>query len=242
MSSVGAIQKGRSPRYPRISLDKAIGYVQKLYEGAHRTQLDADTAVRVMGFGNPSGASAIALGAVRQFGLVDGLRNNVQVSDLAMQILEPSSMSERSAAFQQAAKSPEVYKRVLEKFSGILPNSDDAVRSYLIRELSFSKAGADDCITAMRETLRSITNNVSEDESVDAFLPDDIPHELEIPASTKGSNLLKQAQGAVSSEVIRIPLSRDCVVEMRFDGTITQASLVRLVQHIDLMKDVWAED
>jgi hypothetical protein len=228
------IRKERSPRYPRIPLLKTMQYVERLYEGAHRSLVDSDTAIRVMGFANPSGASAVALGAVRQFGLVDGLRGPVRISDLAMRILEPSSQLERRDALKDAAQKPEIFSKILDQFGGQLPNSDEPVRSFLIREMQFSKSGADDCISTLRDTMREI-------EGPEGFETGDVESLQEKPASEATIDLTR-SQPQSSRELIRIPLSKDCVVELVFHGQVTGAAIDRFVQHIQLMKDVWIED
>lgn len=247
MASKEGFSKGRSPRYPRISLDSAIGYARRLYDEAHRASVDVDTAARLMGFSGRSGASQIALGAVRQFGLVDGLRGSVRISDLAMRILQPSSADEEEDAWNEAAFSPEIYDAVVAEFDGELPKSDEPLKAYLIRSRGFSKAGADDCITTLRSTLselESFRSSLRQEQAPAPAAP--VPSADDAPKAATSEPAPAREQAPVASaqdfELVRIPLTRDCTAELRLLGSVSSAAIDRLVQYIELMRDVWAED
>jgi hypothetical protein len=197
-----------------------------------------------MGFTSKSGSSAVALGALRQFGLVDGLRGSVRVSDLALRILEPSSLQEEAEAKREAAFKPDIYEKLLQHFGGELPRSDEPIRAYLIRTLAFSKVGADECMAVLRRTMAEL--------SVTEFA-----HALEVPPREEASpqdtvplaNPVEPPKGGQPeavyvpvSELIRIPLTKDCTAELRLIGEITPAAIQRLVQYIELMTDVWAAE
>lgn len=235
-----SISKGRSPKYPRISLDTAVVYARRMYENAHRTTLDPDTAARVMGFSGKSGASAVALGAVRQFGLVDGLRGSMRISDLALRILQPSSRQEEVDARHEAAFSPEIYDSVVSHFDGELPKSDDAIKAFLIRSLGFSQSGADDCIGTLRKTIDELDAYQPEPSIAMAPIVVDEPTAPSLPP--KETKLTETSPASQSSdEFVRIPLARDCYAELRLYGTVTDSAVDRLVQYIQLMKGAWAE-
>jgi hypothetical protein len=253
MSTALEISKGRSPRYPRIPLQDAIVHARALYDGAHRSVISSDTAYRVMGFNGKNGSSATALGAVRQFGLVDGLRGDLRISNLALRLLEPSSREEYVIALKEAATQPEVFSELFSHFDGVIPKSDEPVRSYLIRSLNFSRSGADECIESLRRTLSDVEKDVppassppaaeldgagdglSKNESVavdvETLVSHAIPARVSIPEPS-----------VVSSDFVRIPLTRNCVAELRFSGPISGDAVQRLIKYIELMKDVWAED
>lgn len=244
MSKEG-FQQGRSPRYPRISLETAVGYARRFYDEAHRAAVDVDTAARLMGFSGKSGASQIALGAVRQFGLVDGLRGTIKISDLAMRVLQPSSADEEEEAWHEAAFSPGVYDAVVAHFDGELPRSDEAIKAYLIRSAGFSKAGAEDCITTLRRTLSELEtfrSNLRQQDGPSAS--SEYPNKTDrAPDPARAEQATTQTLAVDgNSELVRIPLTRDCTAELRLLGTVTSAAIDRLVQYIELMREVWAEE
>ncbi|RYG85520.1 MAG: hypothetical protein EON58_22900, partial [Alphaproteobacteria bacterium] len=147
----------RSPRYPRVNLTKAIDLIERLYKGAHQSRVDVDTAARVIGYSNSSsGAAAGSIGALRQFGLVDGLRGDLQVSDLAMRIIQPMNEQERLEAMREAAGRPEIFGSILGQFNGELPRSDEPVKAFLVRQQGFSQGGAEEVIATLRETVAGL--------------------------------------------------------------------------------------
>jgi len=234
------VSQGRSPRYPRFPLLASVNYARKLYDGAHRSTVDTLTAYRVMGFAGKSGASATALGATRQFGLVESSKGGVRISDLGLSVLQPSSDEEYISALHQAAKQPQVFEQILSHFDE-LPRSDEPIRSYLIRNLGFSKSGADDCIAALRETLGELPSKSGSQST---------PESIDGPRDFKGSQhqapvrvpSIAESAHPLENSVMRFPLTRDCEAELRFSGPLSAQALDRLGRHIELLKDVWSSE
>jgi hypothetical protein len=251
MSRIVASERSRSPRYPSHSLDQAIDFANKIYDGVHRSSTDSVTAVQLMGFAGKSGASATALGSVRQFGLIEGIGENTRISDLALKILEPADQTERANAINASALLPTVFSQILGRFGERLPPANEPIRAYLIRDLGFSKSGADDCLEALRATIQ-----FAQSQSINSTEPSH-DYQVQNSPSTKDSGNDRGLIGKISqtfamenvasfpeeeSELIMIPLTRDCRASLRFHGKITEKAVANLMRHIDLMKDVWAED
>ena len=240
------IPTGRSPRYPRISLTDAIRHAKRLYDGAHRNTIDTNTAYRVLGYNGKTGASATVMAALRQYGLVSGLRGHVAVSDLALRILEPSSRSEYADAIGEAAKAPEPFKAILSHFSEKIPNSDEPIRAFLIRTLGFSKAGAEECISSLRETLSEAEVQSHWHREVQQAEESNEAAALQALTVSEptllAQDVFPQSETVNSSEFIRVPLSRECTVELRFVGAVTKPAIDRLIGYIELMRPIWSED
>lgn len=241
------VSTGRSPRYPRISLADAIRHAKRLYDGAHRSVIDTNTAYRVLGYSGKTGASATVLGALRQYGLLSGLRGDVSVSDLALRILEPSSRAEYADAIVESANTPDVFKAISDQFSAKIPNSDEPIRAFLIRSLGFSKAGAEECISSFRESLSEAsmqagsTSHSGELEPVQTALA---PGDAAIPLQPMilAKDVFAANEFGNETEFVRVLLSRECTAELRFSGSITREAIDRLLAYIELMKPIWAEE
>ncbi|UIJ45374.1 hypothetical protein LZK98_20425 [Sphingomonas cannabina] len=227
----------RSPRYPRISLLAAVNHTSRFYEEAHRSAIETDTAYKILGFSGKSGTSATVLGALRQYGLLEGLRGTVRISDLALAILEPSSNQEKKDALEMAAFKPEIFSEIRTHFSGHIPRSDEALRSYLIRNKDFSSSGAGDCIASLRQTISEI-GTIAEEEVVD---PNPARGTVEEP-NTATAEISISRSPASDRLVERLTLSRTCNVELAFEGPLTETALNRLIQHIEIMKAVWTDE
>ncbi len=227
----------RSPRAPRYSLAETISYVSRIYNAVHRSPVDAMSAYQLMGFAGKSGTSATALGSVRQFGLVDGVGDRTRVSDLALRILEPATPEELHDALREALRQPAVFNAVMERFEGRIPTANEPIRAFLIRDLGFSKQGAEDCIAALRTSIKQV-GDVNSDRPASA---EESTHQTNADADEISAERLRE-QPNTGRELIRMPLTKECSVELRFDGSVTIKAVENLIRHIDLMKDVWAED
>lgn len=239
------VSRSRSPKYPRISLGDTITYARRLYVEAHKAKVDADTAVQLMGFSGKSGASSVALGAVRQFGLVDGLRGDIQISDLALRILQPVSRQEEEEAMLEAAMRPDVFDALSIHFERDFPKSDEPIKAHLIRTMGFSQPGAIECVSSLRKTLEEIERFSVSPKDPGLGL---IESATDSHSASWSSEPVAAPEAVISTqitsaqeELVRIPLSKSCTAELRLIGDIDQTSIDRLVQYIELMRGVWAE-
>ena len=238
----------RSPRYPRISLGSALDHAKSIYQGAHRSAISSDTAYKLMGFSGKTGSSAAALGAIRQFGLVDGLRGDLKISALALRIFEPESIFEYAEAIEKAAFNPDIFQEISTQFGGRIPPADEPIRAFLIRNHDFSSAGANDCIAALRETLTEV-ERFTEVSVVDR---DEVATENLV--RTRDANVQSQSKmkadveelaphdPAVPVRVAKLPLSKESEADIRITGKITAAGIDRLIAYLDVMKDAWLDE
>ena len=229
----------RSPRYPRIDLSKAIALVERLYDGAHQSKVDADTAAQVIGYSNSaSGAAAVALGALRQFGLVDGLRGDVSVSELAMRIIKPMNDEEQIEALHEAANKPDIFTNVLNQFPDGLPRSDAPISAFLVRQLDFSQGGATEVISVLRATMDR--------------LPSPSPISVPLVPSSPGlseegevardearpfSSRSQTAEASLEGDLVVLPLGPNCRAELRMIGEVSLKAYDRLIRHLELLKE-----
>jgi hypothetical protein len=232
-------ERVRSPRAPKHSIGEAIAFVEKIYEGVHRSAVDSYTVFKLMGFAGKSGSSATALGSMRQYGLIEGVGDRTRVSQLALQILEPSSSSERARAIREAVGRPEVFRAILDRFEGRLPAANEPVRAFLIRELSFSKAGAEESLASLRQSMALVA-----DLNDETPLPAEDRQE-EIGTEDRSHPLRTSRLGVAQrdgEELMRYVLTKECSVEIRFQGEISERAISTLIRHIELLKEVWAEN
>jgi hypothetical protein len=237
----------RSPRYPRQNLTKSLEMTRKLFDGAHQSKLDMDTAAKIIGYSSSaSGAASSALGSLRQFGLVDGLRGDVAVSDLAMRILQPMDDEERVTAMHEAAMKPEMFDRIVTQFGGKLPPLDEPIRAFLIRQEGFSANGADELVDNLRETLSSLPakHQATQSQKGDVapldhsdVSPKPMLQESEPPNFNPSSLATPQV-----GELITLPLGANCKAELRMIGVVNHAAYDRLIRHLELLREIALEE
>ena len=247
MPSLSPKERTRSPRFPSQSLSDSLRHVQMIYEGVHRSPIDAETAFNLMGFSGKTGTSAKALASLRQYGLIEGMGGNTRVTDLAMAILEPESSNERARSIYRASRSPDVFDSVLARFDQRLPSVDEPIRAYLIRELGFQKNSADDLIQTLRESMalaESLQDSLAgEDEvqHVDAIdLPDTVNNDLDRLDS--GVQTLATDAVELPTQRASIPLGRDSRAELQLYGPLTAKSVSNLIKAIELLANVWSDE
>lgn len=229
----------RSPRYPRHSLGKAIEMTRKLFAGAHQSRIDVDSAAKVIGYsGSGGGAASSAIGALRQYGLVDGLRGDLGVSDLAMRILQPMDDAERIEATREAAMKPEIFSRLTAHFGGKIPLADEPIKAFLIRQEGFSTAGAEEVLQTLRETLSGLPEAAS--PSAAEIIEDDVETTEKTPLTKPSPPPL--AASASVGELITLPLGPNCKAELRLIGDVTALSYARLIRHLELLRDIEHEE
>lgn len=229
-------------------MGSALDHAKSIYQGAHRSAISSDTAYKLMGFSGKTGSSAAALGAIRQFGLVDGLRGDLKISALALSIFEPESTFEYADAVEKAAFNPDIFQEISTQFGGRIPPADEPIRAFLIRNHDFSSAGANDCIAALRETLLEV-ERFTEVKVVDRS-------EMVAENLARASDLGVQSPSIPNSDVeesvpydanvpvrvAKLPLSKESEAEIRITGKITAAGIDRLIAYLDVMKDAWLDE
>ena len=123
----------RSPSYPQVSLPKAIELVREVYAGAHKSAIDSETVIELLGYSSRSGRALAVVGALKQFGLLEGREDNIRVTSLALSILEPLTEKERTDSLRQAAFQPDLFSELLREFGESAP-SEAVIRSIAIRK------------------------------------------------------------------------------------------------------------
>jgi hypothetical protein len=149
----------RSPSYPSTPLGEAIELVRKLHNLERTNPVDRAVAAKAMGYSGISGRSATVLSNLIQFGLVEKTgKNEVRVTRRAIEILYPDTDESKSEALQAAAREPELFKSISERFTDGLP-SEAALRSYLIRQ-GFTHVAVGPATRAFLETFLFLENTI----------------------------------------------------------------------------------
>lgn len=148
--------KGRSPNYPAIDLEEAIAKVRLLYKAESQHEASVGTVVRDWNYKTLNGPAALALGALKRFGLTNdeglGTARRIRVSDLALDILENPDEEAKIRAIHTAALSPPIHQLMWDKFGAQLP-SDVNLKWYLTKERGFTDTGAKEFISKYKNTI-----------------------------------------------------------------------------------------
>lgn len=236
-----SLQRQRSPGYPGMGLAKCIDLVKKVYENAHRGEIDSATLAKLLGYSAGSGQALTAASAIKKFGLLEGRGERQKVSELALRVLEPMTADERRDAINEAAMKPELYTELFARFGGKVP-SDDVIRAFLIRQYKFAPTGADNFIKAFRETIDLVERNPATSEPQASHVANEelteTPHSaFEAEVDTRSN----RTESLPSGERLTFRISPLAKVHVIFEGDISRTSIERLIQFLDLTKDSYEQ-
>lgn len=142
-----ASRRERSPNYPSILFDDALDRTKKIYEKEKQHAVSPEIAVKDMGLAGLNGRARVILGAMKQYGLLVSVGNQIRVTDdAAYVIVYPEGDLKRATLLQQLPLRPKVFQDLLVKFGASLP-SDANVAAHLQFEMGFT---AEACPTLLK--------------------------------------------------------------------------------------------
>lgn len=154
------VLKHRSPNYPALGLEKALGKVGALVRNK-RHYVPLRTAMDQMDYKPDSSTGQQAVAALKYFGLVNlegvGDKRQIRMSDRAAKIV--ASHPDRERLIREAALLPPIHREVWDRFykgtDGLAP--DEAIKQYLVwdrEDTKFSPESVDGFIEQFKQTIR----------------------------------------------------------------------------------------
>lgn len=224
--------KMRSPNYPALSLPTALEAAERLWKAEKRTPVSHETAATSMGFKSLSGPARVAIGALRQYGLIDKAeKGHLRLSDLAVRLLH-GNPDERLKAQTEAAANPPLFRALGEAH---LDASESAIRSYLMMKKGFAEDGARKAAKAFRETWALAKSDASGYTRVDKQEKPEDMSSFDTGHNVKDNAGMAKSQA--EQEVLQQRVAPDCVARVLFQGRVTQEALDKLVAYLNLMRD-----
>jgi hypothetical protein len=234
-------KKGRSPSYPGIDLQEALGRARTLYSIERRNPIPVMTALAHWSYKSASGPGAVVLAALKKFGLLDdegaGPGRHVKLTPLALQIIqdEREESPERDNAIRKAALLPTIHSQLWSEYKGELP-SDANLRFKLLRERSFTESGAAEFIPQFRRTIAFA--NLSEGDSLSEDSGDKTNEERRGGMGGAGT-LLKTPP---SAHTVQIPISPAEWATLQAPFPLTEAKWRQMLAVLAAMKPALVQD
>jgi len=150
--------KARSPNYPQISLRKAVDLARKIYDEAHTHKAPAKSVASILGYASLNGASLGVLSALKKYGLLESVGEDVRISQEGLTILvDPPESIERAQAIRaqaimRAAFRPVLFADLRKEYGDSLPKSDEFLRAFLLKR-GFVQSVVDVPIRTYRDTM-----------------------------------------------------------------------------------------
>jgi len=176
----------RSKAYPAVTLGEALKKTDKINDNYGLSgSYNRETIAAGMGYGSLSGTASRAVAALAQYGLLNRIKDQYELSPLARKYLTPMEDHDLSDAKREAALSPALFAEIYSKFAGQLLPKQFVNR--LINEFGIQQKAAADVERIFKATMETagilLSNGILSDSSSVKQARNDSP----TPSANSGS-------------------------------------------------------
>ncbi len=217
--------KQRSPNCPQITFADAIENGRKVYNKEHTHPTARLVVASDLGYSGLNGRALTQLGALRQYGILEGSGDALRVSADAVAYFELDDGTEKAEAAQRMIFSPPLFAELRKDFKGALP-SEANLKHTLIKKGFLPKA-AEDVIQVYKANVALVGGEESEYSEGQT--------EENTPMNAAATPPIKPPAPPVAGiQTYAFALSPDARAELSLRGTITADDLEILRDHIEL--------
>jgi len=231
----------RSPNCPQITFQEAIEKGRLVYEKEYTHPAAREVVVQSLGYSGINGRSLSMIGALRQYGILEGGGDALRISDDAVSFYVLEDTGERQAALHRMLFNPPFFAQIHADFGDALP-SESNLKHYLMKNGFLPKA-AEDVIKVYRDNIRLIENTPkrqvgSGSESISSTTTDLVQYRsLNEPHTGTRQGVAAQPTWSQS-----FALSKGTKAELIITGDVTKEGLALLKTYIELTIRALAEE
>lgn len=211
----------RSPNCPQISFMEAIEKGRTVYQKEHTHPAAKMVIAADLGYKGISGASLSMIGALRQYGILEGSSESMRVTDDAVAYYELDDGQERRQATVRMAFKPPLFEEMKGQFGSSVP-SEANLRHWLIKK-SFLPKAADDIIRVYKENITLVGGEESSYSGGQ-----------ETPTMSAGAIVPPTQKQTTGVQTYAFALSPNARAELSLRGEVTREDLELLRDHIEL--------
>lgn len=235
----------RSPAFPMISFEDALGRLKVIYAKDRRASINVDTLISHLGYkGTRAGVPGRVIAALKQYNLLEEKASQFKVSDTGFKIMElPENSQEREQLIGDSALAPSIFQRLLAYYDNELP-SDENLASHLKINENFNPDSVNNFIKVFRANVNLVDSLSIKDntENKDTFEESQDTKKEDVATPTTGensatSNHLQTTQ--LQGESLKFRISRESDVIVTFSGKVTQEGIEKLIVLLDATKDTY---
>lgn len=215
----------RSPNCPQITFADAIEKGRKVYSKEHTHPATKLVVAQDLGYSGMNGRSLTLIGALRQYGILEGSGDALRVTKDAIAYYEMDDGEEKSEAVGRMVFAPDLFAELREIFKGKLPSEGNLKHTLVTK--GFSPKAAEDVIRVYKANVELVGGEES-GYSGDDPKPEET-HMQQVGLPTPPSQ--KPTPGV---QTYSFALSPDARAELSLKGTITPDDLELLRDHIEL--------
>lgn len=217
----------RSPNCPQISFEEASIRGRKVYDKEHTHPAPKAAVAEDLGYAGISGASLSMIGALRQYGILEGTSEAMRVTEDAVAYYELEDGPERADAMIRMVFNPPFFTALRQQFGDALP-SESNLKHHLIKEGFLPKA-AEDVIQVYRQNM-SLVGSVSKRYTAESA----VPQETSLMTTPMALPQPTPSQISPSIYSFSFPLSQDVKADLQIRGLVGTEELEMLRDHIDM--------
>lgn len=169
LNAQNKVQKQSSPRYPFISLTKALDRAEQLRQAAGANAAFVTDARAAWGYGPKSSGGDQTIAALSYYGLIEdmgsGPARKLKLSEPALRYFRDERPEVRDQLLARFALSPKIMTKLWEMWKHA-PPSDSVARSILKVDLNYSDYAAKELLEVYKQNLHYIP--VDKASSVDS--------------------------------------------------------------------------
>ena len=216
----------RSPNCPQITFEEAAQKGRRVYEKEHTHSAPKAAVAEDLGYSGINGRSLTMIGALRQYGILEGNSDAMRITEDAVAYFELEEGSERTDAMIRMIFNPPFFAALRQQFGDNLP-SEGNLKHYLIKEGFLPKA-AEDVIQVYRANMALVSSG-SKRYTTEAGPPKELP-------MTTITAPLSPVPSLVSASIysFSFPLSLDAKADLQIRGTVSDDELEMLRDHIEM--------
>jgi hypothetical protein len=175
-----------NPRFPIIPLGEALSRAKMIYEREHLSTLAPAAIAEAMGYKGLNGASLRMIGALRQYGLIEGRGEDAKISkDAQTLIIDDPSSPDYLAAVRRVALTPSVFSDLRKQFPGQASDRNIAI---FLEKKGFKPDAAAEAAKNFKETMALVPADSQGYTEGDSDLPPGgAPMQTQAPESPRPS-------------------------------------------------------
>jgi hypothetical protein len=151
-------KRTRSPAYPAIDLQTALGRAAALWSKINRHAAPLDAIAGYWGYDPKSSKAMSEAAALIKYGLLSdegmGSKRTIKLTESGIKLSYNPDMnsSEYLEGLKKAALSPSIHQELWERYVGSLPD-DAVIKRYLVVDKKFNEQYVDEFISQFRRTI-----------------------------------------------------------------------------------------
>lgn len=226
----------RSPNCPQITFQDAIEKARMVYEKEYTHPAPRAVIATSLGYSGLNGRSLSMIGALRQYGILEGSGDAQRISDDAVAYYVLEDGPERQQAIARMLFHPPFFAQIHDEFGDSLP-SESNLKHYLMRNGFLPKA-AEDVINVYRENIRLVEDMPKRYTGKQDSGDEEMIASSNAPAQYRPPNeTLTAPTPPVSSQPIwsqSFALSKETKADLTIRGDVTREGLELLKTYIEL--------